>query len=601
MFGNRTGDSRRSRTAPCALSVPWGNLLRASLLPLLLTGALLTGSLRASRADAFQDKSDHFLQQHVPSLPAGAPVSAIVQINDGFPAGEQAQFNALGASIYQWLPLIHAVAVQVPAGRLAQLANLPFVSHLSEDVVVRKHDQFTVGSSGASTAWVSPYNLNGNGLTVAVVDSGYRSHPDIPSGGPGSRVLTSVSFVNDGYGADDPCGHGTHVAGIIAGGGNASSGPGSIQTFYGIARKASIVNVRVLDQNGQSTVSTVISGIQWVVNNKAQYNIRVLNLSLGHPVGESYTLDPLCQAVEQAWQAGIVVVCAAGNNGRLNTVQTTGLDNEGWGTNYGSITVPGNDPYVITVGAMKSLDGSRPDDTVTTYSSRGPTLGDLVLKPDIVAPGNKVISLRSISSTLDATYGSANLVPLSAYKSSWGPADQSQYFTLSGTSMSAPVVSGAVALMLQANSKLSPDTVKARLMVSADKWGFSSGLYDPCSFGAGYLDIPAALNCTVTATQSALSPTLVSDGLGNIYLNTVLWGTNIIWGTAINNLNIIWGSNIIWGNNILWGSNITWGTNVTWGANIIWGSNILWGSNIIWGSGSTGSDIWANNISGPGE
>src|SRR5262249_15352551 len=202
-------------------------------------------------------------------------------------------------------------------------------------------------------------------------------------------------FVPNDSSTDDACGHGTHVAGIVAGNGAASSDTDCFRTFLGIARSTSLVNVRVLDQNGQASVSTVISGIQWAIDNKSAYNIRVMNLSVGHPVGESYQTDPLCQACEAAWGNGIVVIAAAGNDGRLNASVTECSDNEGFGTKYGSIGSPGNDPYVITVGAMKSVDGSRANDTIATYSSRGPTLGDLTLKPDVVAPGNQVISLRA--------------------------------------------------------------------------------------------------------------------------------------------------------------------------------------------------------------
>src|SRR5207244_676210 len=133
----------------------------------------------------------------------------------------------------------------------------------------------------------------------------------------------------------------------------------------------------------------VAAGIQWVVNNRAQYNIRVLNFSLGHLPAESYKTDPLCQAVEAAWKSGIVVVCAAGNAGRYNDTAKPNQGNEGFGTAYGSILSPGNDPYVITVGAMKSVDGSRAHDTIATYSSRGPSVGDHIMKPDLVAAGNQ--------------------------------------------------------------------------------------------------------------------------------------------------------------------------------------------------------------------
>src|SRR6185437_5575039 len=204
----------------------------------------------------------------------------------------------------------------------------------------------TVGSSGADIA-MQQYGVSGTGVTVAVVDSGvYGAHPDLSAG---SRLLASADFVGDGTNLADPCGHGTHVAGIIAGNGAASTGSQYFRTFYGIARNANLVSARVLDANGQSNVSTVLAGIQWVINNRGKYNIRVMNLSLGHPVGESYTTDPLCQAVEAAWKSGIFVVCAAGNSGRLNAAQVPGMDNEGWGTANGSIQSPANDPFVITV------------------------------------------------------------------------------------------------------------------------------------------------------------------------------------------------------------------------------------------------------------
>ena len=137
---------------------------------------------------------------------------------------------------------------------------------------------------------------------------------------------------------------------------------------------AGLINVRVLDANGQGSLSNVLAGIQWVVANQSTDNIRVLNLSLGHPVSESYTTDPLCQAVEPAWKAGIVVVCAAGNNGRTNLVSVPGAANEGWGTAYGSIQSPANDPHVITVGATKSMDGAKADDKIATYSGRAPLI-----------------------------------------------------------------------------------------------------------------------------------------------------------------------------------------------------------------------------------
>jgi|SRR5215469_3920656 len=162
---------------------------------------------------------------------------------------------------------------------------------------------------------------------------------------------------------NDQFGHGTHVAGIIAGTGMKSSGSGYIYTFKGIAEGVTLINLRVLDQNAAGTDSQVIAAIDTAIQLKSKYNIRIINLSLGRPVYESYTLDPLCQAVEQAWKAGIVVVVAAGNDGRNNSAGTRG---------YGTIEAPGNDPYVITVGAMNTMGTpTRSDDAIASYSSKG--------------------------------------------------------------------------------------------------------------------------------------------------------------------------------------------------------------------------------------
>ena len=211
----------------------------------------------------------------------------------------------------------------------------------------------------------------------------------------------------------------------------------------------------------------MIAAILRAIQLKATYNIRVINLSLGRAVVESYTLDPLCQAVEAAWKAGIVVVVAGGNEGRNDTAHTHG---------YGTIAAPGNDPYVITVGAMKGMGTSvRTDDFVASYSGKGPTAVDHIVKPDLVAPGNRVVSILAPNSTLDLMF----------------PADEvfnRAYFTLSGNSMAAPMVSGAAALMLEKQPGLTPDQVKARLMKTASKqFPVSSVAMDPVT-GVTYVN-----------------------------------------------------------------------------------------------------------------
>src|SRR6185437_3199195 len=200
------------------------------------------------------------------------------------------------------------------------------------------------------------------------------------------RISYSDNLVVGQKDAVDRFGHGTHVAGLIAGNGSQSTGSNFLYTYRGVAPNASVVNLRVLDATGSGTDSAVIAAINEAISLKSAFNIRVLNLSLGRPVYESYTQDPLCQAVEQAWKAGIVVVVSAGNDGR-----NLSLNPEG----YGTIDAPGNDPYVITVGAMNTrFTPQISDDIIASYSSKGPGFIDQVFKPDIVAPGNLVTSLK---------------------------------------------------------------------------------------------------------------------------------------------------------------------------------------------------------------
>ena len=313
----------------------------------------------------------------------------------------------------------------------------------------------------------------------------------------------------------------------------------------------------------------------------------MINLSLGRAVYESYKLDPLCQAVEAAWKAGIVVVIAAGNEGRNDSAHSDG---------YGTIAAPGNDPFAITVGAMKPMGTlTRADDLIASYSSKGPTLLDHIVKPDIVAPGNLMISVLASSSATLVKASPKNVVAVSSYTAN-GKSTAS-YFTLSGTSMATPVVSGAVALLLQKNGSLTPDQVKARLMKSAYKTFPRSSTakdpttgksytsqYDIFTVGAGYLDIQAALSSTDLAPLTcgiAKSPAVARDSSGNIYLVTgssVLWGGSILWGTSV-----VWGSSVLWGTStrgelVLWGSSAPWGSSGDYGYSVLWGTSVVWGT-----------------------
>jgi serine protease AprX len=500
-----------------------------------------------------------------------------------------AKVAAKGGMLQQNLPLINGAAFTVKGNSVAALAKDSSVAYISLDrtvwgtaTVTDLYDQAVL----APYAWSK--NFTGSGIGVAVIDSGITAGRDFTlANGTGSRIVYNQNFASGPNTAADLYGHGTHVAGILAGNGMNSRGANFRKTFVGIADNASLINLRVLDQNGAGRDSAVIAAIEKAISLKSKYNIRVINLSLGRAVYEGYKLDPLCQAVEAAWKAGIVVVVAAGNEGRNDSAHTDG---------YGTIAAPGNDPYAITVGAMKPLGTStRADDLIASYSSKGPTLLDHVVKPDIVAPGNLMISVLASSSATLVKASPENVVALSSYTGN-GKGTAS-YFTLSGTSMATPVVSGAIALLLQKNGSLTPDQVKARLMKSAYKTFPRSSTakdpttgksytsqYDIFTVGAGYLDIQAALSSTDLAPLTygiAKSPAVARDRSGNIYLVTgssVLWGGSIMWGTSV-----VWGTSVLWGTSTK-GESVLWGSSAPWGSSGDNGYSVLWGTSIIWGT-----------------
>jgi serine protease AprX len=542
------------------------------------------------------------------------------------------------------LRIINGHVVALPNRLLNQLAADPAVFRIHYDRPTRTSNFLTSLTTGARGVQ-QLLGLTGSGVGVAVIDSGIASHDDLAAtsamtaGIGGQRVRAFVDFVNGQLQPYDDNGHGTHVAGIIAGNGYDSGG-----LKAGAAPDADLVSLKVLDANGQGNISHIIAALDWVVANKDTYNIRVVNLSAGAAVRESYLTDPLTLAAKRAVDAGIVVVTAAGNLGR----SADGSEQ------YGGITAPGNAPWVITVGASSTMGTpAREDDTVATYSSRGPTYLDWSAKPDLVAPGTGTVSLAAPGSTLYAT--KSEYLQAGVMSTPFLP-----YLSLTGTSMAAPVVSGTVALMLQANPALTPNAVKAILEYTAQIY---SG-YDPLTQGVGFLNSLGAVRLArfyATARTGDVVPVqdmwskhvlwgnhLLSGGVivpgANAWGTAVTWGAtqsdsgdNIVWGSACSDScdNIVWGSsgvdNIVWGSlsrdNIVWGSggddNIVWGSdcgggdcdNIVWGSvdgdNIVWGSvsreaNIVWGSlgldadNIVWGSvaGSASFTLWTDTTSG---
>jgi len=501
------------------------------------------------------------------------------------------------------------VVVLADGRELSDLTGDADIDALSGDVLVRNSmsvsnastsaDQTRAGTPGIFGLGGIP-GVTGQGIGVAVVDSGVNPHPALAN-----RIVANVSLVTGDPSYLDAFGHGTHVAGIITGSGAAAAGVTPLYTG-GIAPGANIINVRVLGADGTGLTSDVINGIDWTIANAANYNIRIVNLSLGHPVTESASLDPLDQAVARAVQAGLIVIASAGNNG----VSETGAPV------LGGITVPGNSPLAITVGAVNTWGTvSRGDDTLATYSSRGPTAEDFAIKPDLAAPGNKIISLEASRSYLSRNYSSLHVAGTST----------NGYFRLSGTSMAAPMVSGAAALLLQGNPRMSGAQMKLALQMGATYMP-DAGLVGA---GAGSANFWASRKLAASGLASLL-PSIVG-GLLTQSTGAAFWdeGTlaNRLFGgpgmrlLSLLELPLVWldpsrlhvgdlnlagltnplasmaPNPLIWGEVAKWtgandGDQVIWGTQIhnTSGQQVIWGTDDMSGDQVIWGTTLTSDD-----------
>jgi serine protease AprX len=429
-----------------------------------------------------------------------------------------AQVPLLGGRVRRQLPGINGLAVEIPNTALRLLAANPLVERLSHDRVVAAALDRTAAAVGAR-AVRERLNVDGRGIGVAVIDSGITAwHDDLGDGSGGQRVARFVDFVNGRTAPYDDYGHGTHVAGIIAGNGFHSGGART-----GVAPGVHLIALKVLNAAGEGRISDVIAALDYVVANKNALNIRVVNLSIAAGVHESYRSDPLTVAAQRAVASGIVVVAAAGNNGRGPTGRSR----------YAGVTSPGNAPWVLTVGASSHMGtADRSDDTMAAFSSRGPGAVDHGAKPDVVAPGVGIESLADPASALYAA--SASLLGGTA------PASFFPYMSLSGSSMAAPVASGTIALMLQANPALTPNAVKGILQYTAE---FSSG-HDFLTQGAGFINANGAVELASYFTAPATSPHPATAG---------------------------WSRHVIWGNYLARGGRLSadanaWSTAVTWGA-----------------------------------
>jgi serine protease AprX len=432
---------------------------------------------------------------------AAAPASAVnVIVRESLPPSDAAErlVRSLGGTVTHELPILGGFSATVPGSALADLAQSGSVGLIWGDGKIRMSSSPTslYNTLAPNTAWRQSIRLNqvddvydGTGVTVALLDTGVTQSEDLDD-----RVVARVDLTpeQDGF---DRYGHGTHMSGIIAGTGADSGGQ-----WTGVAPGANLVSVKVAGPDGSTDVSVVIAGLQWVVANRSTYNIRVLNLAFGTDSVQSYSIDPLDYAVEQAWFSGILVVASAGNRGP--------------GGN--TINKPGDDPFVLTVGAADNHGTpDRSSTTVATFSSWG-SLGGFT-KPDIIAPGITIVSLRDPGSTIDTLYPDARI--------------GDSYFKGTGTSQAAAIVSGVAALMFQANPWLTPDLAKGVLLKTA----YKNGNYGHGA-GAGLVDAGSALQAArnpngVTPANLGLVPSTGTGALeasrGSFHVNADIDGDGI--------------------------------------------------------------------------
>ena len=547
------------------------------------------------KPDAFENDKNFHPNDKLYSGPHGdRKKQTVVAAHAHFKQDHRAKYERdLHATFKREFGAVHGASVRIPVPALDRLLQDDHVLYVSPD---RRNKSMWDDAAAPINAPVARqnYGVDGSGIGIAVIDSGVYLHDDLQTADmTASRVVYSESFVPNDPTTNDAYGHGTHVAGIAAGNGH-DSALGYAEQYVGIAPNANIINLRVLDANGGGGDSSVIAAINRAIQLKDQYNIRVINLSLGRPVYESYTVDPLCQAVEQAWQAGIVVVVAAGNLGRDNSFGEKG---------YGTIQAPGNDPNVITVGAMNPVNTwTRTDDVIDTFSSKGPSLVDHIAKPDIVAPGNKITSLESPGSTIATSLPAGLLLTPAAMCGAatsdptvCGVSAAGQYMELSGTSMATPVVAGAAALMIQANSSATPDSIKALMMKNAWKgypqtpmttYDLAGNAYttqpDLFTYGAGYLDIQATLADNTVVSGGATSPAVVYDSTTGA--TTLVNTPSVVYGPSVwSSSSTVLANSVVWGQAALDGSSMLFAESVVWGQLDDSACSVVWGESVVWG------------------
>ncbi len=435
----------------------------------------------------------------VPAAPASQSETVIVTA-DGLLSPVAAVLEVGGTVVTQY-HLIDGVDALIPTAAEPMLAALPGIRVTPDDSVSVQSTPESTGPHTPSDAFLSETGATrlassgdtGQGVTVAVLDTGIDNLPDFSG-----RLIGGVDLTSGNSPYQDSDGHGTFVAGLIAGNGASSNGQ-----YSGEAPGAKLVSIKVAGAAGTTHLGNLISGLQWAVDHRSSYGIKVVNVSLGFQPSKSTVNTPLDQAAERVWDSGIAVVASAGNAGPFN----------------GTVLSPGDDPLVITAGALDDMaTASVADDEMTDFSSVGPASPDGWVKPDLVAPGRSVVSLAAPGSTIYSNYPSARI----------GSAN----FVGSGTSFSAAITSGAAALVLADNPGLTPNQVKARLL----------GNTSPGPVGNPFADGHGALNAYAAATSGPMNFNQSTAGLKPTKSGTTVslsptrpvdtWNTNLWSGMS---------------------------------------------------------------------
>jgi serine protease AprX len=404
----------------------------------LLVLAGLVSMPQPAAAREYRAKLSRDLAAHLSKATEGS-VDVLLTGNAGFIARIA---NRHGAVIKKSLKTGAVLSLTIDG--LRTLADDAGAGVITGDGVLRSQLALVTEPTGAAAAWAGDIaqlgGVIGTGVGIAIIDSGVDRHSALAG-----RLVASVDFTGGGN-AFDGWGHGTHVAGIVAAGAPKND---TGEAPVGMAPGAHIVSLKVLGADGTGRASDAIAALDWAVEHKDQYGLRIINMSIGMAPTQSWRDDPLCQAVERAVRAGLVVVASAGNHGETAEGKMI----------LGGVTSPGISPFAITVGALRTngtVDSS--DDYVAPWSSKGPTAIDHLVKPDLVAPGSKVVSLLAPNSALAQQYPERIVLGTG----------RSGYFQLSGTSQAAAAVSGAVALLLESQPQFQPLQVKVLLQAAAE-------------------------------------------------------------------------------------------------------------------------------------